>query len=263
MGLLEIIWGIVFGILSRLRFGIGPEQHKNFLARDIKYRADHLVFFVCPKSYNRNMKLLLTSSGLSKRDIGAALQGMFDTSPSEVKVGFIPTAANVEPYSKDWMISQFNQLQRYGFYQIDIVDIAADGVDWRTRLDACDMLWLSGGNTFYLLDQVRKTGFDEWLKQNCETKVYVGGSASTILVTPTIKIADGVDDNTVGLEDFTGLGLVDFEINVHCNAAMIEATKEYADASEYSVYALDDLSAIKILDGNVEVISGGSWKFYA
>lgn len=208
------------------------------------------------------MKLLLTSSGLSKRDIGTALQSMFDTSPSDVKVGFIPTAANVEPYNKDWLISQFGQLQRYGFYQIDIVDIAADGVDWRTRLDACDMLWLSGGNTFYLLDQVRRTGFDEWLKENIDSKVYVGGSASTILVTPTIKIADSVDENVVGLSDLTGIGLVDFEINVHCNAAMIEATKEYADAAGHAVYALDDLSAIKVIDGSVEVISGGSWGLY-
>lgn len=208
------------------------------------------------------MKLLLTSSGLSKRVIGEALQDMFDKSPSEVKVGFIPTAANVEPYSKDWVISQFNQLQRYGFYQIDIVDIAADGVDWRARLADVDMLWLSGGNTFYLIDQVRKTGFDVWLAENIDHKVYVGGSASTILVTPTIKIADGVDDNAVGLTDFTGLNLVDFEINVHCNAAMIEATKAYTDASEHTVYALDDLSAIKVIDGSVEVISGGSWRLY-
>lgn len=81
-------------------------------------------------------------------------------------------------------------------------------------------------------------------------------------MTPTIKIADGVDDNVVGLEDFTGLGLVDFEINVHCNAAMIEATKEYAEAAGHAVYALDDLSAIKVIDGKVEVISGGSWKLY-
>ncbi len=208
------------------------------------------------------MKLLLTSSGLSKRDIGAALQGMFDKSPSEVHVGFIPTAANVEPYNKDWVVSQFNQLQRYGFYQIDIVDIAADGVDWRTRLDACDMVWLSGGNTFYLLDQVRKTGFDTWLKENIDSKVYVGGSASTILVTPTIKIADGVDENGVGLEDLTGLSLVDFEINVHCDAAGLEATGEYAKNAGRKVYALDDLSAIKIIDENAEVILGGSWKLY-
>lgn len=208
------------------------------------------------------MKLLLTSSGLSKRAIGEALQGMFEISPSEVKVGFIPTAANVEPYSKDWVISQFNQLQRYGFCHIDIVDIAADGVDWRARLADCDMLWLSGGNTFYLLDQVRKTGFDTWLAENIDSKVYVGGSASTILVTPTIKIADGVDDNVVGLTDLTGLGYVDFEVEPHCDAARMEAMKEYADTSDNPVYAIDDLTAIKVIDGNVEVISGGAWKLY-
>lgn len=211
------------------------------------------------------MKLLLTSSGLSKRDIGAALQGMFDKTPSEVKVGFIPTAANVEPYSKDWVISQFNQLQRYGFYQIDIVDIAADGVDWRGRLANVDMLWLSGGNTFYLLDQVRKTGFDVWLKQNIDHKVYVGGSASTILMTPTIAVAglEPGDENVPGITDLTGLGYVDFEIEPHCDAARIESVKEYADQTDNPVYAIDDLTAIKVVDGNVEVISGGSWKLYA
>ena len=210
------------------------------------------------------MKLLLTSSGLSKRVIGEALQGMFDKSPSEVKVGFIPTAANIEPYSKDWVISQFNQLQRYGFYQIDIVDIAADGVDWRARLEECDMLWLSGGNTFYLLDQVRKNGFDEWLRENIDSKVYVGGSASSILMTPTIAVAglEPGDENVVGLTDLTGLGYVDFEIEPHCDAARIEAMKEYAERSDNAVYAIDDLTAIKVVDGNTQVISGGSWKLY-
>lgn len=210
------------------------------------------------------MKLLLTSSGLSKRDIGYALQGMFDKSPSDVKVGFIPTAANVEPYNKDWVVSQFGQLQRYGFYQIDIVDIAADGVDWRTRLDACDMLWLSGGNTFYLLDQVRKTGFDEWLKENIDSKVYVGGSASTILMTPTIAVAglEPGDENVPGITDLTGLGHVNFEVEPHCDAARIESVKEYAATTNNSVYAIDDLTAIKVVDGNLEVISGGSWKLY-
>lgn len=210
------------------------------------------------------MKLLLTSSGLSKRDIGYALQGMFDKHPSEVKVGFIPTAANVEPYSKDWVISQFGQLQRYGFYQIDIVDIAADGVDWRTRLADVDMLWLSGGNTFYLLDQVRKTRFDEWLKENIENKVYVGGSASTIIMTPTIAVAglEPGDENVVGLTDLTGIGYVNFEVEPHCDAARIEAVKDYAKQSKNPVYAIDDLTAIKVVDGSVEVISGGSWKLY-
>ena len=51
------------------------------------------------------MKLLLTSSGLSKRDIGQALQEMVEKAPSDCKVGFIPTVANVEVNNKDWVIS--------------------------------------------------------------------------------------------------------------------------------------------------------------
>lgn len=211
------------------------------------------------------MKLLLTSSGLSKRQIGEALQQMVGKAPSDCKVGFIPTAANVEPRNKDWLISQFGQLQRYGFYQIDIVDISADGVDWRTRLADVDILWLSGGNTFHLLDQVRKTRFDAWLKDNIDTKVYVGGSASSILMTPTIAVAglEPGDENTPGLVDLTGLGYVNFEIEPHCDQARLETVAEYAKTSGNPVYALDDLSAIKVVDSNIEVISGGSWKYYA
>jgi dipeptidase E len=110
------------------------------------------------------MKLLLTSGGISNRAIAASLLELVGRPASEVKVGFIPTAANVETHNKDWLIGQFVSLWRYGFSQIDIVDPTAAGVDWRNRLDAVDMLWLSGGNTFHLLDQVRKTGFDDWLK---------------------------------------------------------------------------------------------------
>ena len=210
------------------------------------------------------MKLLLTSSGLSKRAIGQALQEMVGKTPGECKVGFIPTASNVEPYSKDWVISQFNQLQRYGFYRIDIVDISADGVDWRTRLEDCEVLWMTGGNTFHLLDQVRKTGFDNWFKENIKSKVYVGGSASTILMTPTIAVAglEPGDENIPGITDLTGLGYVDFEVEPHCDKARFDAVAEYAKTTKNPVYALDDLSAIRVIDGTVDVISDGTWQYY-
>lgn len=207
-------------------------------------------------------KMLLTSSGLSKRVIGEALQAMAGRTPSECKVVFIPTAANVEPYNKDWIIAQFQQLQRYGFYQIDIVDFSAAGVDWRSRLEDADILWLTGGNTFHLLDQARKTGFDAWLRENIEQKIYVGGSASTLLVTPSIAIAAQADENLPGLTDLTGLGFVPFEINVHCDREGLRQTAEYAAGAKNPVYALDDLSAIQVIGEQVEVLSGGSWEYY-
>lgn len=189
---------------------------------------------------------------------------MVGKKPSDCKVGFIPTAANVEPYGKDWMIAQFAQLTRYGFYNIDIVDISADGVDWQERLKDIDVLWLTGGNTFHLLDQVRKTGFDKWLKKHGKGKVYVGASASTILMTPTIMIAgeEGGDENFCGIEDFTGLGYVDYEIEPHCDMPRFERLKDYAAKSDNPVYGLDDLSAIRVVDGRTDVISGGTWVRY-
>lgn len=196
--------------------------------------------------------------------MSAALRDMVGKPTSEVKVGFVPTAANVEDSNKDWVIGQLLSLWRNGFAQIDIVDFSAAGVDWRSRLDAVDMLWLSGGNTFHLLDQARKTGFDKWLKEALKTKVYVGGSASSILMTPSIAVSalEPGDENLPGITDLTGIGVVPFEIEPHCDAARIEWMKEYADKSPNPVYAIDDATAIQVINGEVTVISTGSWRLY-
>lgn len=210
------------------------------------------------------MKLLLTSSGLSHKTIGRALQELVGKPASETKVGFIPTAANVEPRKKDWLVNELFQLQRYGYSWVDIVDISAPGVDWKQRLAEVDVLYVAGGDPYHLLDQVRQTGFDEWLQQALNHKVYVGGSASTVVATPTIGIAEPVFhyETNVRLADTSGLGLVDFEVAPHCDLKLYEAVEAYAKASEHPVYALDDLSAVQVVDDVATVVSGGSWKLY-
>jgi len=94
--------------------------------------------------------------------------------------------------------------------------------------------------------------------------VYVGASASTILLTPTIAVAaePGGDENLCGITDFTGLHYVDFEVEPHCDAARFETMAEYAARTPNALYALDDLSAIRVVDGQVDVISGGTWKYF-
>lgn len=210
------------------------------------------------------MKLLLTSAGVNKRSIAAALDELVGRPKSEVKVGFIPTAANAEEGNKDWLISQFLNLWRNGYTWIDVVDFSADGVDWQTRLADADVLYLSGGNTFHLLDQARKTGFADWLRKNLDRKVYVGGSASTILVTPSIEVAamEPGDPNLPGLTDLTGLGLVDFEVEPHCDMMRFDIVEKYAAGRPNPVYAIDDQTAIKVVDDRVEVVSEGFWKLF-
>ncbi len=212
------------------------------------------------------MKLLLTSSGISNRSIAKALQSLHGKNSSEMKVGFIPTAASAEAGNKDWVVKHLIELWRYGYNWIDIIDISSDGINWQERLSTVDIIYLTGGNTFYLLDQFRRTGFDDWLNKNLKNKIYVGGSASTIIATPKIDVA-GIepfaDKNFVGLKDLKAVNWVDFEIMPHVpNWASYKDCEKYAKKTKNKLYALDDSSAILIDGKKQEVITEGAWKVF-
>ncbi len=210
------------------------------------------------------MKLLLTSAGVTKRTIAESLIELVGKKPSETKIGYIPIAANVEEGNKDWYINQFLNFWRYGYSWIDVVDPTAADVDWETRLADVDVIFVSGGNTFHLLNQLRKTGFDKWLNENLSSKVYVGVSAGTIVATPTIDIASTPpgDPNLPGITDLTGLAWVDFEVEPHCDKDRFTEVEAYAKKRNHSVYAIDDQSAIMVDGDKVEVVSEGSWQKY-
>jgi dipeptidase E len=209
------------------------------------------------------MKLLLTSAGIVNPTIEQAFFKLVGKAPADIKVAFIPTAANAEDGDKvAWFFRQYEDLRRIGINWIDMVDFTFPDIDWQARLDVCDVLYLTGGNTFYLLDQIRKTGFDSYLKTALASKVYIGGSASSITMTPTIDVAaiPPGDPNLPNLTDLTALNYVDFEIEPHCNQARFETVEAYARENSKTVYAIDDQTAIKVVDGNVEVVSKGDWK---
>jgi dipeptidase E len=209
------------------------------------------------------MKLLLTSGGISNSSIAIALEKLVQKPRSEIKIAFIPTAVHVEKGNKDWFLKQFSDLLKYEFTWVDIVDISADSFDWKPRLEEADVIYVGGGNTFYLLDEVRRSGFDTWIKEHIENKVYVGGSAGSIIATPSIGLAsvEPSDENVTGVTDLTGLNFVKFELSPH-TPSMIphEANEKYAASISNEFYEIDDDTAIQVVDGNISVISEGSWQ---
>lgn len=127
-------------------------------------------------------------------------------------------------------------------------------------LDAADIVVIPGGNTFDLLARLREHQLIGPLKNFASNggKIY-GGSAGAILMGLDIDIADatkgGLDDNTVGLRDTQGLGLVgDFVVFPHYEAAN-ENHRTYCNewASEHSVGVLGLLER-----GGVSVDSAGN-----
>lgn len=210
------------------------------------------------------MKLVLTSAGITNTSIADALTSLISKHVNDCKVGFIPTAANMEAGNKDWYIAQLTNLQKHGFNWIDIIELADESVDWKERLESVDIVFVSGGNTFHLLDRFRKSGFDEWLREELDDRVYVGVSAGSIVAAPTIAVADipPKDRNFAKLTDLTGVGLVDFEVEPHCDEQRFTIISDYAQKCGNSVYAIDDQTAISVNGDKVQLISEGTWKLY-
>lgn len=210
------------------------------------------------------MKLLLTSAGITNKSLADELKQLLGREPSEVRIAFIPTAAIVEPGNKDWYLQQIDNLREYGFLWIDFVDVSAKEFNWLARMAGIDCIFVSGGNTFYLLDQFRKSGFGDWLIKQNDSLVYVGVSAGSIIATPKINIAsiEPADPNYPNIEDLTGLGLVNFEIEPHCDERRFDVVAEYSKNSNSKVYALDDDSAVAVNDGMYKIISEGVVKLF-
>jgi len=136
---------------------------------------------------------------------------------------------------------------------------------WAPRLEAANVLFFGGGNTFHLMHWMEKSGLAKLLPELLKTRVYVGISAGSCMAGPTIyNKVQNLFGEKYGLQIKKGLGLVDFQFIPHLNSPdfkkireinLREAAKELTEA----VYAMDDNSAIWVVDGGVEVVSEGKY----
>lgn len=114
------------------------------------------------------------------------------------------------------------------------------------------MYYVCGGNTFYILDRIRKTGIDNiLLKAIKKDKLYIGVSAGSILTSNNIKTAnlgkDG-DDNEIGLKDITGFNILPFHFYPHYDETKKEAVEEFYKIEQEPIMALTDDQAIFVTD---------------
>jgi len=214
------------------------------------------------------MRLLLTSAGITNDSIKKALEELVEKPLSELKMAFIPTAANVEEGDKEWLIRNLSEFNSLGFNEIDIVDISALKKEViENRLKDVDVLVFGGGNTSYLNYWVAKSELKDLLPVMLENKVYVGISAGSMIASTKMNLGESKDiyygdGKTVNSR---GLGFVDFYIRPHFGSidfshVKSENIKKLAKDHPSPIYAIDDQTAVKFIDGKVEVVSEGKWK---
>lgn len=224
------------------------------------------------------MKLLLTSNGIANQSIAAALIELTGKQPKDTRAAFIPTAANAERGNKEWLIKDMYRIHEQG-YQVDIIDLAVLGQDrLRSALESVDIIFVGGGNTFYLSYWMQKSGLAEMLPELLQTKVYAGISAGSMVTGQSLVLSsqalehekqfkDGDYDliGPAGESDGKTLNFTNLIFRPHLNSRYfssnnIEALESKSKGLAYPVYALDDNSALKIVDDKIEVVSEGDWQ---
>lgn len=204
------------------------------------------------------MKLILTSTGLPNEIIRKKFLELVGKEAKDITVGFVPTAA--DPYDDKWFLdASINEINNMGM-KLKIIDLKGESEQsLKKKLEDCDVIYVNGGNTFYLLDWVRKSGFDKVIKPLLnQGKVYIGTSAGSILVGPDISISGwdpSWDTNDVGLVDCSGLNCVPFVTSPHFTEAEREVLERKMKNVNYPVIAITDKQAI-IVDGDKQELIG-------
>ena len=215
------------------------------------------------------MKLLLTSTGFSSPKI---FQGFLDLMNSdslqksgEIKIAFIPSAA-VSEEEKVHVDFARQELISLGIKKENIIDFHLDHEFSYGEIKDMDAMYVCGGNTFYLLHAMRVSNFYPVLFQFLQNnKVYVGVSAGSIVVTPSIAVAsvEPADPNEIGITDFTGLGLVNFEVSPHVpEVVSYKSAQQYATTTKNRVYAFDHHCALLVNGDEIRFVGDGQHRIY-
>jgi dipeptidase E len=126
----------------------------------------------------------------------------------------ITTAAKDKENNK-WNILTKQQLLSLGYENVDFHDLETSPI---INIENYDTIYVCGGNTFKLMKAVKESNFKEKVLNVLNRGgIYIGASAGALILSPTISIAGEVepDDNEVGLEDMSGMNIIDFEILPH------------------------------------------------
>lgn len=179
--------------------------------------------------------------------------------PENLSVAFIPTAA--DPYTnRSWMENDRNKLNELGFNVVDL-DLKNKMIEEiEHTLSKADIIFVAGGNTFYLLGKIRQCGLDKVLKRLSEKNIiYIGSSAGSVVIGPNIEPMKYLDDPTQEgtLIDYFGIGLVDFIVLPHYDNPKYkniyrELLKNYR--RKYKLQPLGDNQAIVLDRDKFEII---------
>ncbi len=221
------------------------------------------------------MKLLMTSAGVRNEAINDALVEMLGKPISESAAVCIPTAeyqlahgfrqalqhiigpSPTPMFDLDW--------KTRGLLELTALPTVARE-NWVPMVREADAILVAGGDPLYLSYWMQKSGFMEVFPTLSDDTVYMGVSAGSMVLAPRIgedfvnwRPPHGGDDSTLGIVEF---GLFPHLNNPHLPENTMAAAEQWAANLQIPAYAVEDGIAIKVIDGNVDVVGDGDWRLF-
>lgn len=218
----------------------------NYLAND-----EHIS---APGIKGNDGTIILTSCGFD-REFGPFPHDEFNIACHKViggdmekkRVLNVITAADGEDGNKGWMWVEERRMERFGFNPELITEYK---IGDELNADDFDVMYLMGGNSYYLLDMIRKYHFDKVIQKFLKDgKVVIGSSAGSQVLGTSVKVS--ADENKIGMTDFKALGLVDALVIPHENQKP-GFIKEWREKTDERIITLTDYSGI--------IVTNKTWK---
>ncbi|MCK5510638.1 Type 1 glutamine amidotransferase-like domain-containing protein [Candidatus Parcubacteria bacterium] len=201
--------------------------------------------------------LILASSG--KFITNNNIDNFLPKKITDCKIAYISTASK-KVHDDSYAISHQQKMSELNFSYTEIDIAALNENELKKTLDGYDIIFVEGGNTYYLLKAVRESGFKKIIKNLIsQGVVYIGSSAGSYIACPSIIMSTFNERgfNKFGITDFTAMNLVPFLIKAHYTPEMKKKLYEKFNNLGYPLRILNDNQALLVKDGKVQLLGGG------
>jgi len=220
------------------------------------------------------MKLLLTSAGVKNASIEKALVDLLGKPIAEASALCVPTAAYPMANGAGMAYRAIagraaTPMTELGWRSVGVLELTAlpsiGEAVWVPLVEAADALLVSGGDPLYLSYWMQESGLADRLPHLGDT-VYMGVSAGSVILAPSVgedfvewRPPTGGGDETLGLVGFSIFPHLDHP-NLPENT--LADAERWAKGMSQPCYAIDDDTAIRVIDDDIEVVSEGHWKLF-
>ncbi|MFT4532274.1 MAG: peptidase E [Candidatus Saccharimonadales bacterium] len=194
------------------------------------------------------MKQVVLFSTITDTNSQTILSEIFNDKIKDKVLAYMPSdgVADSAIYIKKWR----SYAQRFGAGFNVVNNHSSDEIEKVKLLDS-NILLISGGNTFALLNNLCKSGLDQAVIEFTQKPNFIlsGFSAGALILTPTIAICNlpNFDENLVGITNFDGLGIIDFEVFPHyVDDLHKKIIKNYRSTTRFQVREISDEDFITV-----------------